>query len=94
MSEHRVKSWTHLFQAAWDGKKRHDIRDMRDREYSVGDTLILQEFDMAKGEYTGRELVTRIEYKTDRDTPCALSSNCLERNHVIISFTVLEKKDG
>lgn len=83
---HRVKSWTWLFQAAKSGIKKHDFRDMRDRNYKVGDTLILCEYDQAAGEFTGQELPCRITYITGRETPCAMSSVALEYNHVVLSI--------
>ncbi|MEP3248071.1 MAG: DUF3850 domain-containing protein [Sneathiella sp.] len=86
MTTHIVKSWTHLFQAAKDGVKTHDIRDRTEREYRVGDYLVLKEFDFVRGEYTGDELLTKITYITDRDTPCAMSSNGLAQDLCILSI--------
>lgn len=83
---HKVKSWTHLFQAAKSGAKRHDFRDATERDYKVGDHMLLQEFDHVKGEYTGDELLVHITYKTDRMTPCALSSNGLAQNLCVLSI--------
>lgn len=87
---HYVKSWMHLFDAIERGFKRHDIRDMRDRDYKVGDTLVLQRFDQINGRYTGAVLVTRITYITGRDTPCAFSSAVLDRNFAILSLEIVE----
>ncbi len=86
MDVHKVKSWPYLFEAAIAGIKKHDIRNMDERDYKVGDTLVLQEFDQTKGEYTGREQAFRITYITSRNTPCAMSSVCLNRDFCIISF--------
>lgn len=94
MKVHEVKSWTHLFSAVLLGLKMHDIRDMRERDYEVGDQMILQEFDMAKGEYTGRWARVEITYITDRMTPCAMSSTVLDRNHGILSIKLLETSDS
>ena len=88
MTIHEVKSWTHLFQAAKSGKKKHDFRDATERDYKVGDKLLLQEFDFVKGQYTGDQLLVNITYKTDRDTPCALSSNGLAQNMVVLSIEI------
>jgi len=82
---HRVKSWCYLYEQAVVGKKTHDFRDMRDRDYKVGDTLILCEFDQTTGKYTGNECAFEITYMTNRDTPCAMSSVALEQNHVVLS---------
>ena len=83
---HKVKSWSHLFQAIVAGGKKHDIRDMRDRDYKLGDMITLQEFDIVKGKYTGREADVKITYMTNRDTPCAFSSSVLDRNFAILSI--------
>lgn len=88
---HKVKSWTPFFQAFTWGSKKHDMRDMKDRKYSVGDTLILQEYDPFKGEYTGAELEMLITYITSRDTPCAFSSAALDRDYCILSLEKVVK---
>ena len=85
MQYHVVKSWPWFFQAMADGKKKHDMRQT-DRNYQVGDTLSLREFDPRTGKYTGLCLDKKITYITSRDTPCALSSNGLAPDHVILSL--------
>lgn len=40
MNTHTVKSWVHFFDAIESGNKKHDLRK-NDRNYKVGDTLIL-----------------------------------------------------
>lgn len=83
---HEVKSWCAFFQAFKSGAKKHDMRDMFDRDYKVGDVLILNEYDPFKGEYTGEKLAMRITYITSRDTPCAFSSAALSRDFCILSL--------
>lgn len=83
---HKVKSWTAFFQAFKNGSKKHDMRDMKDRNYAVDDILILQEYDPFKGEYTGDELHMKITYITSRNTPCAFSSAALDRDYCILSL--------
>lgn len=83
---HRVKSWSYLFQAAKQGIKTHDVRDMRDRDYKVGDTLVLCEFDQATGTYTGEELECESTYIANRQVPCAFSSAVLDRDFGILSI--------
>lgn len=56
MTTHKVKSWVPFFQAFKRGEKKHDMRDMIDRDYKVGDEIILEEYDPFKGEYTGDTL--------------------------------------
>lgn len=85
MRTHFLKSWPWFFQAMKDGRKLHDMRHT-DRDYAVGDKGVLKEFDPRDGHYTGRELEMVITYMTSRDTPCALSSNGLAQDHVILSL--------
>jgi Domain of unknown function (DUF3850) len=84
--EHRVKSWPSFFEAALAGVKTHDVRRI-DRDYRVGDTLRLMEFDPEKQRYTGRELHVRITYITSAMLPCALSEECLHPDYCILSIT-------
>lgn len=84
MTVHRVKSWPWFFEPMVNRVKKHDMRTT-DRDYKVGDVLLLQEFDPRTGHYTGREHSMTITYITSRDTPCALSSNGLAQDHVILS---------
>lgn len=86
MTTHNVKSWVPFFQAFKSGNKKHDMRDMIDRDYKVGDELILEEYDPFKGEYTGDTLRMRITYITSRDTPCAFSSAALAKDFCILSL--------
>src|SRR5271156_1727019 len=85
--EHRVKSWPSFFEATLAGVKTHDVRRVTDRDYRVGDTLRLMEFDPKKQQYTGRELCVRITYMTSAKLPCALSESCLHPDYCILSIT-------
>lgn len=89
MTNHIVKSWTYLYRAAIAGIKTHDIRDM-ERDYKVGDTLTLQEFNHETGQYTGRESLFEITYITDKNTPCAMSSCALDRKYMILSIKLIK----
>lgn len=82
---HTVKSWPWFYEPMIKGIKKHDMRTT-DRDYKVGDYLHLREFDPRTGKYTGREDTMKITYITSRDTPCALSSNGLAQDHVILSL--------
>jgi hypothetical protein len=85
--EHRVKSWPGFFEATLAGTKTHDVRRMTDRDYQVGDTLRLMEFDPERKQYTGRELCVRITYITSAKAPCALSDACLDPDYCILSIS-------
>lgn len=90
MKIHEVKSWTYLFSAIIAGLKFHDVRDMTERDYKVGDQMKLREFDMSTGQYTGRWALVRITYITDKQVPCAFSSAVLDRDFGILSIKLLE----
>lgn len=62
MSEHRLKTWVNVYKDVESGKKPFEWR-VNDRDFKVGDTLHLEEFDPVKHEYTGlscKRLVTYI----------------------------------
>ena len=93
MTLHVMKSWTHLFDAIWEGKKVHDIRDKTERNFRVGDQVELREFDHTTGRYTGRAITADITYITSNDTPCALSSVVLDNRYAVLSLAVTYKED-
>ncbi|AKG88281.1 DUF3850 domain-containing protein [Listeria monocytogenes] len=59
---HELKIAPEYFEAVTEGRKTFEIRK-NDRNFEVGDTLVLQEFD--NGEYTGREYWEDVVYITD-----------------------------
>jgi len=90
MTTYNVKSWVPFFQAFKTGAKKHDMRDLKDRNYKVGDILNLQEYDPFTGTYTGDEMLMKITYITSRETPCAFSSAALDSNYCILSLEPVE----
>ena len=61
---HELKILPEYFVAVKGGRKTFEIRK-NDRNFEVGDNLILKEIDKNSGEYTGREVSRRITYITD-----------------------------
>lgn len=92
-SVYKVKSWVPFFEAFESGAKKHDMRDLKDRKYKVGDILILQEYDPFRGTYTGREMGRKVTYITSSDTPCAFSSAALAQGYCILSYDPIEITD-
>jgi Domain of unknown function (DUF3850) len=88
--DYEVKSWPWFFEPMCAGTKKHDMRDKRDRLYKIGDHMLLREWDPRDGQYTGREAVALITYITSNDSPCAMSSNALDRDAAILSVVVSE----
>lgn len=84
--EHCVKSWVHLFQAFKRGEKTHDLRIM-DRNYQVGDTIVLCEYDKQNEKYTGRVERAKVTYITSANhVACAFSPSCLHPEYAILSL--------
>jgi len=91
--DYEVKSWPWFFEPMCAGKKKHDMRDKTERPYRVGDRMLLREFDPRGAGYTGREAIAMITYITSNDTPCAMSSNALDKSACILSVNVMELGD-
>jgi Domain of unknown function (DUF3850) len=88
MTTHKVRSWKHLFAPMLAGVKTHDLRK-NDRDYKVGDEMLMQEYEPATGLYTGREQLVQITYITGNgkhQNPCAVSSAVLQDGYVILSI--------
>jgi Domain of unknown function (DUF3850) len=87
--QHQVKSWPQFFELILSGKKTHELRRIDDRDFRVGDLLLLQEFDAKTNRYSGRELTVRITYITSADLPCAYSEDALHPDFCILSIKKL-----
>lgn len=63
MSEckHELKTWPYYFRHILSGKKNFEIRN-NDRGFRVGDTLVLKEFSPTTQQYTGREVIKKVNY--------------------------------
>lgn len=85
MKTHEVKSWSHFFKAIAAGDKAHDLRK-NDRDYHVGDHMILHDYDNIRGRYTGKKIKVEITYITDERVPCAFSSSVLDKGYAILSI--------
>lgn len=58
---HELKTWPQYFQRVFTGHKNFELRK-DDRNYEIGDTLHLKEFNPLSNEYTGRELSMKVKY--------------------------------
>lgn len=67
MRTHELKTWPTYFEAILSGAKRFEVRK-NDRDFAVGDVLVLREWDPAPAggrsapAYTGRQFVARVTY--------------------------------
>jgi Domain of unknown function (DUF3850) len=84
--EHVLKCWPQFFDAISAEAKTHDLRRSDDRDFRVGDVMLLREFDPNKNTYTGRTLKVAITYITCADQACALSNRALHPDYCILSI--------
>jgi ASC-1-like (ASCH) protein len=64
---HKLKCINPYFDSIWNGSKTFEIRK-NDRDYKIGDTLILRLWDNERAEgfeIVGREIKVRVIYITD-----------------------------
>lgn len=87
--QHSLKCWPQFFDPISAGEKTHDLRRADDRDFRVGDILLLREFDPGLNVYTGRTLKVLITYITSADQPCALSNRALHPDYCILSIKKL-----
>ena len=53
MAEHRLKCWPSEFSAIERGDKHFEVRVNLDRDFSIGDTLVLEKWDPAMNQHSG-----------------------------------------
>jgi len=58
MKIHALKCWSEPFNEILSGKKKFEYR-LNDRNYEVGDELVLREWNIGTG-YTGREVTRKV----------------------------------
>ena len=86
-----LKSWPNFFNKIITGQKTHELRRSDDREFLIGDQLLLKEFDPKNQTYTGREAVVEITYITAALSPCAYSTEALKPGFCILSIKLIQK---
>lgn len=63
--EHRLKTWSSYYDAVNTGAKSFELR-VNDRNFQVGDTIVLEEYNPETTSYTGRSLTRTIGYILER----------------------------
>lgn len=58
---HALKTWPEYFDAIVEGIKQFEVRKA-DRDFKVGETLLLQKFDPVTQKYSGQEIKMEITY--------------------------------
>ena len=61
MATHKLKVWSEYMDDLLNGKKSFEVR-LNDRNFQVGDILILEEYDKEKKEYLSRNLSVEVTY--------------------------------
>ena len=87
---HHVKSWPQYFVRIKEGQRTHDLR-RNDRDFQVGDTMVLAEFDPQAQNYTGQTCEVEITSMTSMSQPCAVSSEALDPAFCILSIKRMVK---
>lgn len=59
--EHELKTWPAFFEEIASGRKTFEVRQ-DDRGFSVGDILVLREWEPTGEQYTGREVRKVVTY--------------------------------
>ncbi len=90
---HTLKSWIGLFEPIRAGLKPYDLRVL-DRDYKVGDTCLLREYDPLKRAYTGREVTVEITWITsssgqDTHQACAFSPIALHPASGVLGYKLI-----
>lgn len=84
MTEHKLKTWPASFKAVWDKDKTYELRK-NDRDFQVGDILLLQEYDPQRMRYSGRWVRAEVGYMTRPGTFPGL-----EEGNVIMALLAVE----
>lgn len=81
--DHQLKCWPDYFDPILSGEKNFDVRE-DDRDYQVGDVLVIREWDHLLEEYTGRIAIRKVTYKLHggqfgiKDGYCVLGIKTIE----------------
>jgi len=83
----KKKIWPGFYEKIASGKKKYDWR-LNDFEINEGDTLILEEWDPATKQYTGRNIEKKVTYvgKFDLKNSFWPAEEILEKGIQIISL--------
>ena len=84
---HHLKSWPQFFKPIREGKRTHELR-RNDRNFVVGDLLILHEFDPTTQLYTGDSCEVEVTSITSFAEPCAVSDVAMNPEFCIMSVRI------
>jgi len=72
-----LKIWTEPFEMVISGKKRYEVRSVKDRVFHLDDEVLLNEYESTLGVYTGRNFLGKITYITQAGTWGLPSDLCI-----------------
>lgn len=84
---HMIKSTTNHFDAVWNGTKKMEARKA-DRDFYIGDNLLLQEYDPNTAKWSGREILVKVS------SILTGTEYGIMPGYVILSIEVLEKGEN
>lgn len=84
---HHIKCWPSQFQAVWDGVKTAELR-FNDRDYRVGDTIVMYCWDPEKKNYSPK--FDRIGLRVTHIT----GGFGLDHGYVMLSFQIVSRVIG
>ena len=76
MATHKLKVWSEYMDDLINGNKSFEVR-FNDRNFHVGDVLILEEFDKEKEQYLSRSHKVKVTYLLDNKVFDAIKKNCI-----------------
>ena len=85
---HDLKSWPQFFRPIANRVRTHELR-RNDRDFRVGDVVLLREWDPETERYTGARCEVVVSSITSQEVPCAASDEGLRPDFCILSVRVL-----
>ena len=68
--KHELDIYAKYFIAVADGTKTFEVREKRDRNFKIGDWLLLKEIDETSLLYTVKTILKQISYILDNENYC------------------------
>ena len=89
---HYLKSWPQFFAPIRQGTRTHELR-RNDRDFRVGDLLVLQEYNPETQSYTGGKCRVEVTSMTSFAQPCAVSGEGLNPDFCILSVRLVSPRE-
>lgn len=87
MKVHELKCWTQFFERILDGTKTFELRK-NDRDFQVGDFLLLREYDPETQRYSGRLQYVRVPYILGSEEHSIVGQKALHPDYVILAVSL------